>query len=114
MTDFLEPKIEPLVEALSSYRGIETFSSCDEQCFESDPHVSFRCRDTDALKAITQKLSGTSWKIVIEDWPSGGTGNILYTLRYVPFGLFRGMTLETIYDDIKHISKLLKKRAVNV
>ena len=59
MTEFLEPKIESLVEALNSWEGIKTYSSCEGHNLHGSgpgPYVTFSCDDIKILGAISRKL----------------------------------------------------------
>ena len=71
MTDFLESKIKPLVEALDTWPEIEAFSSCEghkSPDWRSIPHVTFTCDDGSTLRKICERLRGTQCLIALRRW----------------------------------------------
>ena len=114
MTDFLEEKIRPLVEALSTWPDIKTFSSCEGHPTEgpgSIPHVAFRCDDTDTLSDLCRRLKDTHWTITLQDFAITSEG-VAYTLRPVPGELQESMILEEVQSEISQISELISKEGV--
>jgi transcription elongation factor Elf1 len=113
MTEFLEPKIESLVEALNSWEGIKTYSSCEGHNLHGSgpgPYVTFSCDDIKILGAISRKLIGTSWKIVLDDIAISKKA-IHYTLRYVFEDLYESLNFEKMQAEIPRIAELIKKGA---
>jgi hypothetical protein len=111
MTEFLESKIKSLVEALNSWEGIKTYSSCEGHNFPGSgpgPYVTFSCGDKKILGAISRKLIGTSWKIVLDDIAISKKA-IHYTLRYVFEDLYENLSLEKMQAEISRIAELIKK-----
>ena len=109
MTDFVEPKIRPLVEALNTWPGIETFSSCEgheNRDSKSIPHVTFTCRDEADLREICERLRGTRWTITLEDFSYGA--ELHYTLRYTPKSLNERPLLQELQEMIPAIADLLR------
>jgi hypothetical protein len=110
MTDFLEPKIQPLVEALNTWPGIKTFSSCEGHEIpdsKSIPHVTFTCMDETNLREICERLRGTRWTITLEDFSYGA--ELHFTLRYAPKGLNERAVLQEIQDMIPSVADLLSR-----
>jgi len=110
MIDFLEPKIKILVEALTSWEGVRTYSSCeghDSQGSGPGPYVTFSCDNQKMLRAISKKLVGTSWKIVLDD-VAISKNDIHYTLRYVFEDLYETLSIETMQAEIPRIAALVK------
>ena len=108
MTDFLEPKIKPLVEALNSWPGIKTFSSCEGHetpGWQSIPHVTFMCDDDGTLREICERLRGTRWKITLEDFSHGS--DLHLTLRYLPKSLEDRPTTQELQAGIPSIADML-------
>ena len=115
MTEFLEPKIKLLVEALNSWEGIKTYSSCEGHALHGSgpgPYVTFSCGDQKILGAISRKLIGTSWKIVLDDIAISKKA-IHYTLRYVFEDLYEKLELEKMQEEIPRIAELIKKGATD-
>lgn len=115
MTEFLEPKIKLLVEALNSWEGIKTYSSCEGHALHGSgpgPYVTFSCDDQKILGAISRKLIGTSWKIVLDDVAISKKA-IHYTLRYVFEDLYEKLELEKMQAEIPRIAELIKKGATD-
>lgn len=119
MNAFIEPKIKPLVEALTSL-GIKTFSSCEGHEHEERwdvPHVTFKCNDNELLSNISSKLFKTLWKIVLNDDKKALTvttqedGNKEYGLHYIlrPIPELSGATLEDLQAEIPMIAKKLNE-----
>jgi len=110
MTDFLESKIKPLVEALDTWPGTETFSSCEghkSPDWRSIPHVTFTCDDGSSLREICERLRGTQWRITLEDFSHGP--ELHYTIRYVPRRLEDKPILQEIQEGIPSIADMLRK-----
>ena len=109
MTEFLEPTIKSLVEALNSWEGINTYSSCEGHALHGSgpgPYVTFSCDDMQILEIISKKLIGTSWKIVLDDIAISKKA-IHYTLRYVAGDLFEKPNLEEMQAEIPQIAALI-------
>jgi DNA-directed RNA polymerase subunit RPC12/RpoP len=94
--DFLDPKIKPLVECLNTWKGIETFSSCEGHG-NSIPFVCFTCNEgfEKSLEEISERLRQTSWRIVLGDLAFSKDGTI-YTLRYISQVVSSGMVLPSL------------------
>lgn len=108
VNDFIEPKIKPLVEALNSWEGINTFSSCEGHNHEDrSPFVTFDCEDIEALQEISKNLFGTSWRIVLNDLAISKGDDHHYTLRYAPKNLFHEVSIKEIQEEIPKIADLL-------
>jgi hypothetical protein len=110
MTDFLERKIKPLVEALDTWTGIRTFSSCEgheSPDWRSIPHVTFTCDDSSTLRELCERLRGTRWRITLEDFSHGH--ELHYTMRYVPRRLQDKPVLQDIQAGIPSIADMLRK-----
>jgi len=110
MTDFLESKIKPLVEALDTWPGIETFSSCEghkSPDWRSIPHVTFTCDDGSTLREICERLRGTQWRITLEDFSHGP--ELHYTMRFVPRRLEDKPVLRILQEGIPSIADMLRK-----
>jgi len=115
MSEFLEPKIKLLVEALNSWEGIKTYSSCEGHELRGSgpgPYVTFSCDDKKILGAISKKLIGTSWKIVLDDIAISKKA-IHYTLRYVFEDLYEKLHLEKMQAEIPRIAELIKKEVTD-
>ena len=116
MTHFVEPKIRPLVEALHSWQGIETFSSCEGHPNSSGPrsipHVTFTCEHAHCLKELCAGLKGTGWKITLDDLATGP--DVHYTLRYVPNNLNERRTLEEIQAQVHSIADIICPNACDL
>ena len=113
MTDFLEPKIKPLVEALNTWPGIRTFSSCEgheTSGGQSIPHVTFMCKDDGTLREICERLRGTAWKIALEDFSHGP--ELHFTLRYLPRSLGDQPTIDELQAGIASIADMLRRDTV--
>jgi hypothetical protein len=110
MTDFLESKIKPLVEALNTWPGIETFSSChghETEDWRSIPHVTFTCEDDTSLREICDRLRGTRWRVTLEDFSHGP--ELHHTLRFVPRRLTENPSLLEIQAAIASLADMLSK-----
>jgi len=110
MTDFIEPQIVPLVEALNSWEGIRTYSSCEGHDLHGSgpgPYVTFFCCNQKILGTISKKLIGTYWKIVLDD-VAISKKDIHYTLRYVFEDLHETLSLEKMQAEIPRIASLIK------
>jgi len=115
MSEFLEPKIKLLVEALNSWEGVKTYSSCEGHELRGSgpgPYVTFSCDDKKILGAISKKLIGTSWKIVLDDIAISKKA-IHYTLRYVFEDLYEKLHLEKMQAEIPRIAELIKKEVTD-
>jgi len=115
MSEFLEPKIKSLVEALNSWEGVKTYSSCEGHELRGSgpgPYVTFSCDDKKILGAISKKLIGTSWKIVLDDIAISKKA-IHYTLRYVFEDLYEKLHLEKMQAEIPRIAELIKKEVTD-
>jgi hypothetical protein len=110
--EFLDPKIKPLVDTLNSWKGVQTFSSCEGHSeTKSIPFACFTCEEghEESLEQITECLIGTYWKVILEDSGFSKKGT-MYTLRYIPERFFLGMTLPTLeelQDQIPEIAATL-------
>jgi hypothetical protein len=110
MADFLESKIKPLVQALDTWPGIKTFSSCEgheSPDWRSIPHVTFTCDDDATLREICERLRGTQWRIILEDFSHGP--ELHYTIRYVSRRLEDKPALQNIQEGIPSIADMLRK-----
>ena len=114
MSGFLDPRIRPLVEALSSLEGVGTYSSCEgHNAGEgwSDnytaPHATFMCDNQETLTFIADRLWKTAWRMVLNDAAvTKGTASH-YTLRYVSRDPSVGHSISDIQAEIPEITELL-------
>ena len=111
MTSFIDPKIRPLVEALNSWEGVETYSSCEGHEGETNPFVSFSCGDKKTVRRICEKLHEreTTWRISIDDTVKtyAEDADFVYTLSSLPVNLIIESGMKEIQDEIPEIAEIL-------
>ena len=110
MTDFLESKIKPLVEALDTWPEIETFSSCEghkSPDSEVNPSCDFYVRRWLNLERNMRKAQRNA----MANNPGGVSHGpeLHYTIRYVPRRLEDKPVLRNIQEGIPSIADMLRK-----